>query len=160
MSHSKFRGTGVFEIQQPSVHYWVRTSNSICHFQSVILLFSISTAFADEIYECEKTFERILLGAIFGSNAPYFIAGWRSDFKDQVNGKILVSKGRSDQIVFFLILLNYLFIFWLHSIFNFDLTISLHFMFKVWNWKFCRTRTHALQCFFFTMLAGSACSSK
>lgn len=38
-----------------------------------------------EIYECEKTFERIFLGAIFGTNAPYFIAGWRSDFKDQVS---------------------------------------------------------------------------
>ena len=39
---------------------------------------------ADEIYDCEKTFERLFLGAIFGTNAPYFIAGWRSDFKDQV----------------------------------------------------------------------------
>ncbi|KAG5681346.1 hypothetical protein PVAND_010790 [Polypedilum vanderplanki] len=36
-----------------------------------------------EIYECEKTFERLFLGAIFGTNAPYFIAGWRSDFRDQ-----------------------------------------------------------------------------
>ncbi|XP_063704655.1 uncharacterized protein LOC134834058 [Culicoides brevitarsis] len=36
-----------------------------------------------EIYSCEKTFERLFLGAIFGTNAPYFIAGWRSDFKDQ-----------------------------------------------------------------------------
>lgn len=37
-----------------------------------------------EIFECERSFERILLGAIFGSNAPFFIAGWRSDFLDQV----------------------------------------------------------------------------
>lgn len=37
-----------------------------------------------EIFECEHNFERIFLGAIFGSNAPYFIAGWRSDFLDQV----------------------------------------------------------------------------
>ncbi|XP_030369643.1 uncharacterized protein LOC115620517 [Scaptodrosophila lebanonensis] len=35
------------------------------------------------IYECEKTFERIFLGALFGPNAPHFIAGWRSDFQDQ-----------------------------------------------------------------------------
>lgn len=42
-----------------------------------------------EIYECEKTFERLFLGAIFGSSAPYFIAGWRSDFKDQVNEIII-----------------------------------------------------------------------
>ncbi|XP_055620669.1 uncharacterized protein LOC129764978 [Toxorhynchites rutilus septentrionalis] len=37
----------------------------------------------EEIYCCEKTFERIFLGALFGSNAPHFIAGWKSDFKDQ-----------------------------------------------------------------------------
>ncbi|KAL7028058.1 hypothetical protein ACKWTF_005709 [Chironomus riparius] len=44
-----------------------------------------------EIYECEQTFERIFLGAIFGTNAPYFIAGWRSDFKDQdENSRALV----------------------------------------------------------------------
>ncbi|TMW48278.1 hypothetical protein DOY81_006648, partial [Sarcophaga bullata] len=36
-----------------------------------------------EIYSCEKTFERIFLGALFGPNAPHFIAGWRSDFRDQ-----------------------------------------------------------------------------
>lgn len=36
------------------------------------------------IYECEKTFERIFLGALFGPHAPHFIAGWRSDFQDQV----------------------------------------------------------------------------
>jgi hypothetical protein len=40
--------------------------------------------FAEEIYSCEKTFERLFLGALFGTQAPYFIAGWRSDFKDQV----------------------------------------------------------------------------
>ncbi|KAJ6640084.1 hypothetical protein Bhyg_12833, partial [Pseudolycoriella hygida] len=37
----------------------------------------------EEIYSCEHTFERIFLGALFGSNAPHFIAGWKSDFKDQ-----------------------------------------------------------------------------
>ncbi|XP_055716153.1 uncharacterized protein LOC129809996 [Phlebotomus papatasi] len=36
-----------------------------------------------EIYSCEKTFERLFLGAIFGTSAPYFIAGWKSDFRDQ-----------------------------------------------------------------------------
>ncbi|XP_031631676.1 uncharacterized protein LOC116345971 isoform X2 [Contarinia nasturtii] len=36
-----------------------------------------------EIFQCEQNFERLFLGAIFGSNAPYFIAGWRSDFLDQ-----------------------------------------------------------------------------
>ncbi|XP_036324072.1 uncharacterized protein LOC118737584 isoform X2 [Rhagoletis pomonella] len=38
----------------------------------------------EEIYSCEKTFERIFLGALFGPHAPHFIAGWRSDFRDQV----------------------------------------------------------------------------
>lgn len=42
----------------------------------------------NEIYSCEKTFERLFLGSIFGSHAPYFIAGWRSDFRDQVSGTI------------------------------------------------------------------------
>uniref|UniRef100_A0A1A9WZ24 SOCS box domain-containing protein n=1 Tax=Glossina brevipalpis TaxID=37001 RepID=A0A1A9WZ24_9MUSC len=37
----------------------------------------------EEIYACEKTFERIFLGALFGPHAPHFIAGWRSDFRDQ-----------------------------------------------------------------------------
>lgn len=38
---------------------------------------------SEEIYACENTFERLFLGALFGSNAPHFIAGWKSDFKDQ-----------------------------------------------------------------------------
>lgn len=38
----------------------------------------------DNIYACEGTFERLLIGAIFGTRAPYFIAGWKSDFQDQV----------------------------------------------------------------------------
>lgn len=38
----------------------------------------------EEIYSCEKTFERLFLGALFGTTAPHFIAGWKSDFKDQV----------------------------------------------------------------------------
>ncbi|KAH1027184.1 uncharacterized protein LOC109535533 isoform X1 [Dendroctonus ponderosae] len=35
------------------------------------------------IYSCEQTFERIFIGAIFGTKAPHFIAGWKSDFDDQ-----------------------------------------------------------------------------
>lgn len=38
----------------------------------------------EEIFSCEATFERLFLGAIFGTSAPYFIAGWKSDFRDQV----------------------------------------------------------------------------
>ncbi|CAG9782254.1 unnamed protein product [Diatraea saccharalis] len=40
-------------------------------------------ALLDELYACEKTFERIYLGAIFGTSAPYFLAGWKSDFADK-----------------------------------------------------------------------------
>lgn len=37
----------------------------------------------EEIFFCEGTFERLFLGAIFGTSAPHFIAGWKADFKDQ-----------------------------------------------------------------------------
>lgn len=40
-------------------------------------------ALLEHVYLCEKTFERIWIGAIFGTRAPYFIAGWKSDFDDQ-----------------------------------------------------------------------------
>ncbi|KAL4703217.1 hypothetical protein ACJJTC_007041 [Scirpophaga incertulas] len=40
-------------------------------------------ALLDELYACEKTFERIFLGAIFGTSAPHFLAGWKSDFMDK-----------------------------------------------------------------------------
>ncbi|XP_056636739.1 uncharacterized protein LOC130445213 [Diorhabda sublineata] len=36
-----------------------------------------------EIYKCETTFERILIGAIFGNKAPHYIAGWKSDFDSE-----------------------------------------------------------------------------
>ncbi|XP_050307896.1 uncharacterized protein LOC126744500 isoform X2 [Anthonomus grandis grandis] len=36
-----------------------------------------------EIYACEQTFERILIGALFGTKAPHYIAGWKSDFENQ-----------------------------------------------------------------------------
>lgn len=40
-------------------------------------------ALLDHIFLCENTFERIWVGALFGIRAPYYIAGWKSDFKDQ-----------------------------------------------------------------------------
>lgn len=40
-------------------------------------------ALLDHIYSCENTFERIWVGALFGTRAPYFIAGWKSDFDNQ-----------------------------------------------------------------------------
>ncbi|XP_018330577.1 uncharacterized protein LOC108740670 [Agrilus planipennis] len=40
-------------------------------------------ALLDHIYGCEKTFERLWVGAIFGTRASHFIAGWKSDFSDQ-----------------------------------------------------------------------------
>ncbi|XP_013141498.1 PREDICTED: uncharacterized protein LOC106105622 [Papilio polytes] len=43
----------------------------------------VVAALLDELYACEGTFERIFLGAIFGTSAPYFLAGWKSDFMDR-----------------------------------------------------------------------------
>ncbi|XP_026751544.1 uncharacterized protein LOC113511998 isoform X1 [Galleria mellonella] len=43
----------------------------------------VVAALLDELYTCEKTFERIFLGAIFGTSAPHFLAGWKSDFADK-----------------------------------------------------------------------------
>ncbi|XP_047508426.1 uncharacterized protein LOC125051863 [Pieris napi] len=43
----------------------------------------VVAALLDELYACERTFERIFLGAIFGTSAPYFLAGWKSDFVDR-----------------------------------------------------------------------------
>ncbi|XP_022823812.1 uncharacterized protein LOC111354531 [Spodoptera litura] len=43
----------------------------------------VVAALLDELYACERTFERIFLGAIFGTSAPYFLAGWKSDFMDK-----------------------------------------------------------------------------
>lgn len=60
--------------------------SNVCSSPSFFFSFRpcVSFTFAGEIFDCEQSFERILLGAIFGSNAPFFIAGWRSDFLDQV----------------------------------------------------------------------------
>ncbi|KAJ8982795.1 hypothetical protein NQ317_018496 [Molorchus minor] len=41
------------------------------------------SALLEQIYFCEKTFERILIGALFGHKAPHYIAGWKSDFDSQ-----------------------------------------------------------------------------
>lgn len=37
----------------------------------------------ESIYCCEKSFERIFIGAMFGNKAPHYIAGWKSDFDSQ-----------------------------------------------------------------------------
>ncbi|KAF3420231.1 hypothetical protein E2986_01200 [Frieseomelitta varia] len=37
----------------------------------------------NDIYYCEKTFERILVGAIFGTRVTHFLSGWKSDFEDR-----------------------------------------------------------------------------
>ncbi|KAJ8944035.1 hypothetical protein NQ314_009567 [Rhamnusium bicolor] len=47
-----------------------------------ILYVAVSTLL-EGIYACEKTFERILIGAIFGNKAPHYIAGWKCDFDTQ-----------------------------------------------------------------------------
>ncbi|XP_035724896.1 uncharacterized protein LOC118442834 [Vespa mandarinia] len=37
----------------------------------------------NDIFYCEKTFERIFVGAIFGTRVTHFLSGWKSDFEDQ-----------------------------------------------------------------------------
>lgn len=36
-----------------------------------------------DMFYCEKTFERIFVGAIFGTRVTHFLSGWKSDFDDQ-----------------------------------------------------------------------------
>lgn len=37
----------------------------------------------NDIFYCEKTFERILVGAILGTRVTHFLSGWKSDFEDR-----------------------------------------------------------------------------
>ncbi|XP_012140809.1 SOCS domain-containing protein stops isoform X1 [Megachile rotundata] len=37
----------------------------------------------NDIFYCEKTFERIFVGAIFGTRVTHFLSGWKSDFEDR-----------------------------------------------------------------------------
>ncbi|XP_076647038.1 SOCS domain-containing protein stops [Halictus rubicundus] len=37
----------------------------------------------NDIFYCEKTFERIMVGAIFGTRVTHFLSGWKSDFEDR-----------------------------------------------------------------------------
>ncbi|XP_066592362.1 uncharacterized protein stops [Prorops nasuta] len=51
----------------------------------------IVTRLLDDIFYCEKTFERIFVGAIFGTRVTHFLSGWKSDFEDrEENIKALV----------------------------------------------------------------------
>lgn len=88
----KHKGTNISSFfVVPYVHTFINLEFYcvvLLSFLSFIPIFRIP--FSEEIYACEKTFERIFLGALFGPNAPHFIAGWRSDFRDQV--KLLKQK--------------------------------------------------------------------
>ena len=45
----------------------------------------------DDMFYCEKTFERIFVGAIFGTRVTHFLSGWKSDFDDrEENVKALI----------------------------------------------------------------------
>lgn len=43
----------------------------------------IVTRLLNDIFYCEKTFERIFIGAIFGIRVSHFLSGWKSDFEDR-----------------------------------------------------------------------------
>uniref|UniRef100_A0A1B6DQ58 SOCS box domain-containing protein n=1 Tax=Clastoptera arizonana TaxID=38151 RepID=A0A1B6DQ58_9HEMI len=37
----------------------------------------------DDIFKCENTFERLFVGAIFGTRVTHLISGWKSDFQNR-----------------------------------------------------------------------------
>lgn len=37
----------------------------------------------NDIFYCEKTFERLFVGAIFGTRVTHFLSGWKCDFDDR-----------------------------------------------------------------------------
>lgn len=37
----------------------------------------------NDIFYCERTFERLLVGAIFGTRVTHFLSGWKCDFDDR-----------------------------------------------------------------------------
>ncbi|EFN87128.1 uncharacterized protein LOC105180848 [Harpegnathos saltator] len=37
----------------------------------------------NDIFYCEKTFERLIVGAIFGTRVTHFLSGWKCDFDDR-----------------------------------------------------------------------------
>lgn len=44
---------------------------------------SVVEQLLQDIFACEKTFEKIFAGAIIGTTATHFISGWKSDFKSR-----------------------------------------------------------------------------
>lgn len=41
----------------------------------------------NDIFYCEKTFERLFVGAIFGIRVTHFLSGWKSDFDNREENK-------------------------------------------------------------------------
>lgn len=51
----------------------------------------IVTRLLNDIFYCEKTFERIFIGAILGTRVTHFLSGWKSDFDNrEENMKALI----------------------------------------------------------------------
>ncbi|KYM83833.1 Ankyrin repeat and SOCS box protein 17 [Atta colombica] len=44
---------------------------------------TIVSRLLNDIFYCEKTFERLLVGAIFGTRVTHFLSGWKCDFDDR-----------------------------------------------------------------------------
>lgn len=44
---------------------------------------AIVSRLLNDIFYCEKTFERLLVGAIFGTRVTHFLSGWKCDFNDR-----------------------------------------------------------------------------
>ncbi|XP_015604594.1 uncharacterized protein LOC107272198 [Cephus cinctus] len=43
----------------------------------------IVSGLLNDMFYCEKTFERIFVGAIFGTRVTHFLSGWKCDFDDR-----------------------------------------------------------------------------
>ncbi|XP_018574521.1 uncharacterized protein LOC108913449 [Anoplophora glabripennis] len=80
--HEEKRGSNGTVCMMGKYHNILYVSVKICYDWQLKDVEIVSTLL-ETIYNCEKTFERILIGAIFGNKAPHFIAGWKCDFDTQ-----------------------------------------------------------------------------
>ncbi|CAH0560350.1 unnamed protein product [Brassicogethes aeneus] len=80
--HEKMRSTNSNVCLMGKYHNILYVALKLCYLWQLKNTKTIASLL-DKIYACEKTFERLFIGAIFGNKAPHFIAGWKSDFDDQ-----------------------------------------------------------------------------
>lgn len=77
-NESKFKNSGVCPMGKIHNILYVACAlcNSKCLENSEVVL-----SVLDAIYKCENTFERLILGALFGRKASQFLFGWKNDYE-------------------------------------------------------------------------------